>query len=89
MTDQKLPKVGATTTPVSTRNNHERKNSNSALGLQPEALNSIGKVRSIKADHALSASPVQKLFDKNKETVEEMLVRKFRTKYIDNNPAFQ
>lgn len=24
----------------------------------------------------------------NKETVEEMLIRKFRTKYIDMNPAF-
>ena len=89
MTDHKLPTVGASTTPLSARKQHERNDSNSALGTKPEFYNSMGKVRSIKAEHALSASPVQKLFDKNKETVEEMLVRKFRAKYIDSNPAFQ
>ena len=37
---------------------------------------------------SLYGSPVQKLFNQNKESVEDMLVRKFRTKYIDKNSAF-
>ena len=37
---------------------------------------------------SLKTSPVKRLFEKNNETVEEMLVRKFKAKYIDNNPAF-
>ena len=37
---------------------------------------------------SLYGTPVQKLFNQNKESVEEMLVRKFRTKFIDKNPAF-
>ena len=30
----------------------------------------------------------QTLFAKNNETMEELLIRKFRIKYIDHNPAF-
>ena len=34
------------------------------------------------------SSPNNKLFNRNKETVEDLLVRKLKLKYIDNNPAF-
>ena len=34
------------------------------------------------------SSSINKLFNRNKETVEDMLVRKLKLKYIDRNMAF-
>jgi len=33
-------------------------------------------------------SPQQSLFSLNKESIEDMLLRKLRRKYIENNPVF-
>ena len=74
-------------TPVSARKESNTRSVNSALGVYSPHSSTIGHLKSIKQDN-LYGSPVQKLFNLNKETVEEMLIRKFRTKYIDTNPAF-
>ena len=55
------------------------------MGINSPNAHGISKLR---PDAGLYGSPVQKLFNQNKESVEEMLVRKFRTKYIDSNPLF-
>ena len=56
------------------------------MGLHSPHASTSGHLKPNK--DSLYGSPVQKLFNQNKESVEEMLIRKFRTKYIDNNPAF-
>ena len=68
---------------MSARRHGSGRNSSSVLGIN--SPHAIGKIR---PDAGLYGSPVQKLFNQNKESVEEMLVRKFRTKYIDCNPSF-
>ena len=75
-------------TPMSGRQSNGR-NSSSVLGMNSPQTNTYGRIGSKKQDpSSLYGSPVQKLFNQNKESVEDMLVRKFRTKYIDKNPAF-
>ena len=54
------------------------------LGIASPHSSTVGKLQGVPG-----ASPVQRLFDQNKESVEEMLIRKFKAKYVDNNPAFQ
>ena len=36
-----------------------------------------------------SRSPTRALFTQNKETLEQMLARKLREKYVDDNAAFR
>ena len=40
------------------------------------------------AGDSRNASPANKLFNRNKETLEDLLVRKLKLKYIDNNPSY-
>ena len=51
--------------------------SNKSRGLLAKSIELTGR-----------SSSINKLFNRNKETVEDLLARKLKLKYIDRNPAF-
>lgn len=54
----------------------------------PSGTQRLNRIILKSIDSVRKGSPTSSLFTKNKESIEQLLTRKLKLKYLDNNPAF-